>query len=170
MTQPLNYIIFNTDMGWVGILSSSAGLRRVILPHSSTREIRQRLGDSIDQVNQAPHLFQDLMKRFILYYSGHKVNFPDKLDLSGGTEFRRRVWEAARLIPYGETRSYGWIAEKIKQPEAARAVGQALGRNPLPIIVPCHRVLASGGGLGGFTGGLEMKKRLLRLEGVTVIR
>jgi len=170
MTQPLNYIIFNTDMGWVGILSSSAGLRRVILPHSSTREIRQRLGDSIDQVNQAPHLFQDLMKRFILYYSGHKVNFPDKLDLSGGTEFRRRVWEAARLILYGETRSYGWIAEKIKQPEAARAVGQALGRNPLPIIVPCHRVLASGGGLGGFTGGLEMKKRLLRLEGVTVIR
>ena len=168
MTQPLNYIIFNTAMGWVGILGSAAGLRRIILPRPSAREIRQQLGDSIGQADRSPHLFQDLMKRFILYYCGHKVNFPDKLDFSGATEFRRRVWEAARLISYGETRSYGWIAGQIKQPEAARAVGQALGRNPLPIIVPCHRVLASGGGLGGFTSGLEMKKRLLRREGITV--
>jgi methylated-DNA-[protein]-cysteine S-methyltransferase len=168
MTQQLNYIIFNTDMGWVGVVSSDTGLRRIILPHPSEQEIRQQLGDSIGRADQSPHLFQDLMKRFIRYYNGHKVNFPDKLDLSDGTEFRRRVWEASRPIPYGETRSYGWVAEKIKQPEAARAVGQALGRNPLPIIVPCHRVLASGGGLGGFTSGLEMKKRLLRLEGAMV--
>jgi len=74
------------------------------------------------------------------------------------------VWQATRLIPYGETRSYLWVAVQIGKPGAARAVGQALGRNPLPVIVPCHRVIAADGGLGGFTGGLEMKRRLLELE------
>jgi len=74
------------------------------------------------------------------------------------------VWQATRLIPYGETRSYLWVAVQIGKPGAARAVGQALGRNPLPVIIPCHRVIASDGGLGGFTGGLVMKRRLLELE------
>jgi methylated-DNA-[protein]-cysteine S-methyltransferase len=76
------------------------------------------------------------------------------------------VWEKARLIPYGETRSYMWLARQIGKPQAARAVGQALGRNPLPVIVPCHRVIASDGSPGGFTGGLHRKKMLLKLEGL----
>jgi methylated-DNA-[protein]-cysteine S-methyltransferase len=80
------------------------------------------------------------------------------------------VWEITRLIPYGETRSYAWVAEQIGQPRAVRAVGQALGKNPLPIIIPCHRVITSNGKLGGFGGGLEMKKRLLSLEAATAIR
>lgn len=104
------------------------------------------------------------MERLKSYFAGHKADFPDKLDLSGATTFRREVWEITRLIPYGETRSYAWVAMQIRKPKAVRAVGQALGRNPLPIIVPCHRVLASNGGLGGFSGGLEMKRFLLRLE------
>jgi methylated-DNA-[protein]-cysteine S-methyltransferase len=74
------------------------------------------------------------------------------------------VWLATQKILHGETRSYGWIAGQLGKPEAARAVGQALGRNPLPIIVPCHRVVSGNGGLGGFTGGLDMKKYLLELE------
>ena len=164
MTQELNYVIFNTDAGWLGILASTTGLLRTILPQPSAQEVRQLLGDSINQANCSPHLFQDLMERLKSYFIGHKTTFPDKLDLSGSTVFQREVWEATRLIPYGETRSYTWIAQQIKQPRTARAVGQALGRNPLPIIVPCHRVLASNGRLGGFNGGIETKKYLLYLE------
>jgi len=105
------------------------------------------------------------MERLGAYFAGHRVDFTDKLDLSAATAFQREVWEAARLVPCGETRSYKWVAGQIKKPKAVRAVGQALGRNPLPVIIPCHRVLAGNGGLGGFTGGLEMKRFLLRLEG-----
>jgi len=170
MTRQLNYIVFNTDMGWMGIVGSARGLCRIILPRPSTQEVRQRLGDITGQATRSPHLFQELMERFILYFSGHKVNFPDELDLSGATEFQHQVWGAARLIPYGETRSYTWVAKQIKRPKAARAVGQALGRNPLPIIIPCHRVLASDGGLCGFGSGIEMKQQLLHLEGAAGFR
>jgi AraC family transcriptional regulator, regulatory protein of adaptative response / methylated-DNA-[protein]-cysteine methyltransferase len=86
------------------------------------------------------------------------------------TAFRRRVWEALRRIPAGETRSYGQIAEAVGAPRAARAVGTACATNPVPIVVPCHRVLASGGGLGGYSGGLERKRQLLGAEGVKVGR
>lgn len=112
----------------------------------------------------SPQFFEDLAERLRAYYAGRKVDFPDELDLSTATIFQREVWEATKLIPYGETRSYKWVAEQIAKPKAVRAVGQALGKNPLPVIVPCHRVLASKGGLGGFGGGLEMKRFLLQLE------
>ena len=98
------------------------------------------------------------------YFKGEKVDFDCPLDMAGAGEFDRAVWEATRRIPYGETRTYAFVAGEIGRPAAARAVGQALGRNPLPILVPCHRVLRSDGGLGGFGGGLEMKKFLLGLE------
>ncbi|MBI4125345.1 MAG: MGMT family protein [Deltaproteobacteria bacterium] len=81
-----------------------------------------------------------------------------------GTPFQMAVWRAIRLIPYGQTRSYQWIAKKIGNPKAVRAVGQACGANPTPILVPCHRVVGSGGRLGGFSRGLRLKRQLLRLE------
>lgn len=81
-----------------------------------------------------------------------------------GTPFEQSVWKAARSIPAGETRSYGWLAQKIGRPRAARAVGQALARNPLPVVFPCHRVIRSDGGLGGFASGTRVKKYLLELE------
>ena len=164
MAKELRYIIFNTDLGWVGILGSATGLLRITLPQSSAHEALKLLGDSVNHATQALHLFKDLMERLRSYFSGHKVNFPDKLDLSQATTFQREVWEVTRLIPYGETRSYAWVAEQIGKPKAVRAVGQALGRNPLPIIIPCHRVIASDSKLGGYSGGLELKKYLLRLE------
>ena len=164
MTQQLNYTIFNTDNGWMGILGSAKGLLRIILPQSSAPEIRQLFGDIMNRATWLPHPFQDLMERLRLYFAGHKVTFPDALALSTATAFQRQVWATTRLIPYGETRNYGWVAKQAKQPKAARAVGQALRQNPLPIIVPCHRVLASNDKLGGYSGGLEMKRRLLHLE------
>jgi methylated-DNA-[protein]-cysteine S-methyltransferase len=90
-----------------------------------------------------------------------------KLDLEG-TEFQRKAWQAMRKIPFGETISYGDQARKVGKPTAYRAVGSANGKNPIPIIVPCHRVLASDGSLGGYSLGLSMKRRLLALEGVSV--
>ena len=122
------------------------------------------MGDRANHATRSPDLFDDLMERFKSYLSGHQLTFPDKLDFSGATPFQREVWQATRLIPCGETRSYRWVADQIGNPKAVRAVGQALGSNPLPIIVPCHRVVASDGKLGGFSGGLEMKKLLLCLE------
>ena len=134
------------------------------MPQRSAQEACQLLGNNVNHATWSPHLFDDLMERLRTYFSGHKVAFPDKLDLFRATHFQREVWEITRLIPYGETRSYAWVAEQIKRPKAMRAVGQALARNPLPIIVPCHRVVASDGKLGGFSGGVKMKKCLLSLE------
>lgn len=87
------------------------------------------------------------------------------LDLHGGTTFQQRVWQELRKIPPGRTRSYAEVAAAVGSPQAARAVGGACGANPIPLLVPCHRVLASGGRLGGFSGGLDWKRRLLALEG-----
>lgn len=101
------------------------------------------------------------------YFAGRRRTFTVKLDLEG-TEFQRKAWQAMRKIPFGETISYGDQARKVGKPKAYRAVGSANGKNPIPIIVPCHRVLASDGSLGGYSLGLSMKRQLLALEGVSV--
>lgn len=97
------------------------------------------------------------------YFAGTRRKFTFPLE-PAGTAFEKRVWKALEKIPYGETRTYGEIARAIGNPTAARAVGAANGRNPIPIVVPCHRVVAAGGKLGGFGGGLPLKKKLLSLE------
>ena len=168
MTGELKYITFNTDMGWIGILGSVNGLLCATLPQRSAEEALQRLGDNVNQAIWSPHRFEDLLERLKIYFSGHRVAFPDELDLSIATPFQCEVWEATKLIPYGETRSYAWVVGQMGKPKAVRAVGQALGKNPLPIIIPCHRVITSDGKLGGFSEGLEMKRFLLNLETATV--
>lgn len=162
MTGGLYYTVFTTAAGWVGLLASRQGLRRLILPRPSEQDIRNLLADG---AGENPAVFRDLPARLKEYFAGRRTAFPDKLDLNSATPFQHEVWRAAQMIPWGETRSYGWLAGRIGRPGAARAVGQALGRNPVPVVVPCHRVLAAGGGLGGFSGGLAMKRYLLRLEG-----
>jgi len=97
------------------------------------------------------------------YFAGELVDFDMEIDLRG-TEFQRRVWQALLTIPYGETRSYGEIAEQIGAPGAARAVGLANGHNPIAIVVPCHRVIGASGSLTGYGGGLDRKRTLLELE------
>ena len=86
----------------------------------------------------------------------------------GGTPFQRRVWRAISSIPWGETRSYAWLARRAGSPRAYRAAAQACGANPLPPLIPCHRVIASDGTIGGFSGGLTLKRKLLMLEGISV--
>lgn len=103
------------------------------------------------------------------YFSGRRRAFTVPLDLRG-TPFQLRVWKALQRIPYGKTRSYGDIARQVRRPRAFRAVGQANHRNPIAIIVPCHRVIAADGTLGGYGGGLDMKRFLLNLEGAPLGR
>jgi methylated-DNA-[protein]-cysteine S-methyltransferase len=169
MSGELKYTISNVGTGWVGILSSSRGLVRTTLPLPSAQEAKQQLGDRVNYAIRAPYLFEDLAERLKAYFSGHRVSFPDELDLSPATAFQRQVWEITRLIPYGETKSYSWVAEQMGKDGAVRAVGRVLGRNPLPIIIPCHRVVKKDGRLGGYSGGVGIKKELLRLEASKII-
>lgn len=105
---------------------------------------------------------------FERFGNGERESFDLPLDYQLGTEFQQRVWQTLKLIPWGETISYGELASRIGQPNAARAVGSANGANPLAPVVPCHRVIQSGGSLGGYGGGLPLKSRLLAAEGVTL--
>ena len=166
----LNYLIFNTSLGWIGSLSSQDGLRRLVLPQPSPEQTLHLLNEfALKWHNQIlseakTNYFGDLPERIKHYLRGEPISFPDKLDLSWASPFQRRVWEVTQSIPYGETRTYAWVADKLGMSKAARAVGQALTRNPLPIIIPCHRVICSNGSLGGFSGGELWKRRLLEIE------
>lgn len=108
-----------------------------------------------------------LVRQLQSYAAGKPVKLTTPVNLDAGTEFQRAVWTTLRTIPRGETRSYAWVARQIGRPRAARAVGAACGANPVPLLVPCHRVIASDGSLGGFSGGLALKRRLLALESGT---
>lgn len=108
--------------------------------------------------------FFPLKKALKRYFSGKEVRFPFPFDIFWGTPFQKKVWNEMRKIPYGQTRSYKWLAKKAGGPRKARAVGQACGSNPLSILIPCHRVVREDGELGGFAGGLHIKRKLLKLE------
>lgn len=113
----------------------------------------------------ASPLLNEAMRQLTAYFAGTLSSFDLPL-APHGTEFERAVWRALREIPYGQTRTYGQIAAQLGKPGAARAVGRACGKNPLLIVVPCHRVLGGGGRLTGFAAGLEAKRRLLETEGI----
>lgn len=163
MNDGAGHLAFRTKAGWLAVAGSARGLRAVTLPQRSRQRALDMLPNNPPTACSPPQL-EDLAIRIAGYFDGRRQDFSDALDLTAATPFQRRVWLAARLIPYGETRSYRQLAVSIGQPGAARAVGQALARNPLAIIVPCHRVLKADGGLGGFGGGAEMKRHLLSLE------
>lgn len=99
------------------------------------------------------------------YFQGQPITFDIPLDIKDESTFRKKVWCALQSIPYGETRSYRWVAKQVGNAHASRAVGQANAANPIPILIPCHRVIRSDGSLGGFSSGVHIKKELLRLEG-----
>ena len=164
MSRQLYYVLFNTAIGWSGLLASVSGIKRATLPQTSKEQVITKLGADTNIAILSQEYFGDLINRFQDYFTGHRVDFQDNLDLSEATVFQRNVWNAAKHIPYGETRSYAWLAQQIGKLGAARSVGQALRKNPLPIIIPCHRVIMSDGKLGGFSEGPEIKRYLLDLE------
>lgn len=149
----------------MGLVTSTKGLRQIVLPCRNRKELLLKVEGEYKEAESKDSSFGDLPARLQTYLSGKHVDFIDELDLSKATTFQKEVWRVARTIPYGETRSYGWISTQLGyRQKAARAVGNALGRNPLPILIPCHRVLHADGGLGGFSAGLKLKQFLLRLE------
>jgi len=159
--------VFETQIGWVGIAFSDRGIIALHLPRRSHAQAMR------DLQSEFPHGVladspADIAREMREYALGRRREFNLPLDWSAVKPFQRAVLMAARKIPFGETRSYGWIANEIGNPRASRAVGQALHNNPVPIIVPCHRVLASNGGLGGYAGGLALKRKLLQLEGAVL--
>jgi len=163
--KALTFAVRETCLGWVGVIGSPNGLKKVILPLKSKKAVLGQVASyGCETENHDIAFLTELTDRIRRYFNGEPMDFADKVDLAGTTRFQQKVWLTVRNIPRGETRSYGWVANQLGLPKAARAVGQALGRNPVPIVVPCHRVISSDGKLGGFGGGLEVKKFLLQLE------
>jgi methylated-DNA-[protein]-cysteine S-methyltransferase len=154
-----------TPLGPLALAVTDRGLARVAFGHGDAAfaaELRRRL--EADVVESSAKL-TSVVAEIERYFAGKGRNIDLRVDLAAVTPFQRRVLLAARRVPAGRVVSYGDIARRIGRPRASRAVGQALARNPVPIVIPCHRVVTSGGGLGGYTGGLGIKKKLLAIEG-----
>jgi len=167
--EKLRFNVIPTEWGFVAAALSKHGLRHLILPQPSKEQAFEVLCQKVRDEKLVPDnkdlVLKKLADQLKNYFNGQLVEFSYKLDYNVATVFQRQVWCVARTIPYGSTQTYGWIADKIGDPDSKRAVGQALNANPLPLLVPCHRIIAARGKLGGFGSGTEMKCRLLRLEG-----
>ena len=155
------YHLFKAWGGWVCIRADNDGLVGLSLPASRERALQQA-GDA-RHCPDHPVLAQ-ARAQVLQYLAGERRAFDLPCHLVGLTAFQRAVLEAAAAIPYGQVRSYQWVAGQAGRPRAARAAGQALHRNPLPLVIPCHRVMGAAGNLVGFGSGLEMKRQLLALE------
>ena len=159
------YTVFKNPFGLTGLAASQRGLIRL-----ANKIPNEKIFESIlvkeygFQIKRNPNYFDILIKQFQNYFKGQLKSFRFPLDLRLGTPFQQKVWKSLLTIPYGKTRSYKWLAQSIKNPNSARAVGNANGQNPLSIIIPCHRVIRENGELGGYTGGIQIKRNLLELE------
>ena len=163
----LRFVTFDTDLAQFLIAGSDRGLRTVSFAKNLdaqavlTRETRGRRIVAVEDRIRLRRVVDAVRS----YLAGERVRFDQTLDLSDVTDFNRAVLDVVRGIPYGVLRSYKWVAEEVGAPRATRPVGQALSRNPLPIVVPCHRVVNSDGSLGGYSGGgPDMKRRLIEIE------
>jgi methylated-DNA-[protein]-cysteine S-methyltransferase len=163
--EPVHAAAVDTPIGTLRLASTSRGLAYVELPHASGRGLegflRRSLPGARCEQGFAPN--RAAAVQIVEYLEGKRTIFELEID-PRGTGFQRSVWQALLAIPYGETRSYTDVARSVGRPAAVRAVGAANGANPLAIVIPCHRVIAAGGTLGGYGGGLELKARLLAME------
>ena len=157
--------LYETRLGWIGLILSPKGLRATTLPRPSRDEALRDVSEMGALEPASENDAGDLPRRLRAFADGERVDLAADIDWSRITGFRRAVLEETMRIPAGGTRTYGWLARKVGRPRAARAVGRVMATNPLPIVVPCHRVVGSDGSLRGYGAGLAMKAELLRLEG-----
>lgn len=163
-------LVKKINQGYMGIIMTKKGIAFLCLPQKTEKEAREKIRTHLQ--NQTVHFTsfnnttEKIWESLERYFDGKQKTFGFSLDLDSGTDFEKKVWKYTQTIPYGETRSYGWIADKCSRRFAYRAVGNALGKNPVPILIPCHRVIRSDGGLGGFGSGIQWKRQLLELEQV----
>jgi methylated-DNA-[protein]-cysteine S-methyltransferase len=164
-----HYHLFDTELGVCGIAWSDDGVTRFQLPtsgHEATRRLAKGAATSAP-----PPDIADTIEQSRGYFAGARPDFSAvPLDLAGVDAFRRQIYDVLRTVGWGKTLTYGELAAKIGTEGGAQAVGQAMGKNPIPLIIPCHRVLAAGGKIGGFSapGGADTKERMLALEGVFI--
>jgi len=163
MEPEMRYDLIETPIGPLLAVADEDGLRRIFFPDRKGRAHEPEAGWVRD-----PGAFGPLREQLTEYFAGRRRTFSLKL-APAGTEFQQATWQALVLIPYGETISYAELARRIGRPAASRAVGAANGANPLPIVVPCHRVIGADGSLTGFGGGLPIKRALLELEGAACV-
>jgi methylated-DNA-[protein]-cysteine S-methyltransferase len=162
------YRDLDTPLGRLLLAATPAGLVRVAFPVEDADAVLASLADQVSpRVLRAPGRLDEVARELDEYFAGRRTAFDLPLDLSYVRgPFGRRILQACATIPFGEVSTYGEMATRAGSARAVRAAGNALGANPIPIVVPCHRVVRTGGGLGGYTGGLERKEALLRMEGV----
>jgi methylated-DNA-[protein]-cysteine S-methyltransferase len=158
--------MFKSGWGWMGVAESERGLAAIVLPQPSQAAVAAGFGEETISWPHSPSVrLEQACEQLEEYLSGQRTAFDVPLDFSKGTAFQRRVWKALQGIPYGQLWSYRGLALRVGGVQYARAVGGAVGANPLPIVVPCHRVVAQDATIGGFSSGLPAKRRLLALEG-----
>jgi methylated-DNA-[protein]-cysteine S-methyltransferase len=161
------YTTADSPFGTLLLATTPKGLVRVGLPNQDADELLVDLATRVSpRVLEAPARLDEARRELDLYFEGRLTEFDLPLDWQLSRDFRRRVLRAIARIPYGQTRSYTQMATSAGNERAVRAAGTACGSNPIPVVVPCHRVLRTSGALGGYGGGLPMKEALLRLEGV----
>ncbi|HON86507.1 MAG TPA: methylated-DNA--[protein]-cysteine S-methyltransferase [Syntrophorhabdaceae bacterium] len=162
----ISYAIFDSSLGNILFVSRDNALIRLIITHDDPSIIKNRFlmeePDGIEHVKP----FLNIARQLDLYIKGEKIEFHVPVDLSDLPQWTRKVLMEVKKIPYGEVKTYNWIAKKLGYKNGARAVGQALKINPIPIIIPCHRVIRQDGSIGGFSLGVQLKKRLLSMEGM----
>lgn len=157
--------IFDSPFGRIVVAATPKGISRLALrPTKREVKLAQDTASSESDALKALAHIRRLREQLTRYFAAEAVAFDVPLDLSGGTAFRRAIWRACARIPHGQTRSYAELARMAGRPAAVRAAGNALHNNPVPVVVPCHRVIRSDGALGGFGSGVSLKKKLLRLE------
>jgi methylated-DNA-[protein]-cysteine S-methyltransferase len=168
MPSAIRYTIFKTKAGHFGLVGTDNVLLRTYLPLSRADEVKSNVLRELVTARYDKNVFKALQDQISAYFEGAYVDFDNDIPipLEGLSSFARSVLNACRGIRYGQTMSYGTLAQKSGNPKAARAIGGAMARNPIPLIIPCHRVVRSDGKIGGFsaTGGVPLKKRLLRIE------
>jgi len=168
MHKKVKFTIFRTKWGYFGLSATGNGLLRTCLPLARREKVESQLLRNLPDSQYDKALFKSAQERITAYFEGDYVDFRDiPIALNGSGAFTKRVLAACRGIKFGQTVSYGRLAEMAGKPAAARAVGGVMAKNPLPLIIPCHRVICADGTLGGFSamGGVNLKKRLLKLEG-----
>ena len=171
--QIFYYSLTETSMGWVGIAGNEKGLRRLILPERTKEGILAELTryfQSNKKLIPVDEQFFSIIVKIKKYFAGKKTLFTkEQINLDDYTLFQKNILLKTREIPYGVTRTYRWIAEQAGYPRAYQAVGGVMSINPIPLIIPCHRVIGSYGKLTGFsaTGGLALKRSMLKLEGIS---
>ena len=161
-----HYRIVETRLGWCSFVRSADGLQALETPRRTEGDARRLVQQRHPEADEDETLAPDFVAQLQAYFSGKPIVFDVPLDLAVGTPFQQQVWEACQRIGYGDTASYRALAEAVGKPQAARAVGMAMKRNPLPIVIPCHRICRHDGTIGGYsgTGGLDLKRELLGME------